>query len=432
MSIAEPVEAHDLLAYIDASPTPYHAVQETARRLEAAGYERWAESDTWRHDPGTRAFVVRSEGSLIAFEIGSAPLAEAGIRVVGAHTDSPNLRLKPNPDRQDTGARQLSVCTYGGVLVHTWFDRDCSIAGRLVLRGPDGPRALVVDAQHAVARVTNLAIHLQREVVTEGFKPNKELHLDPLIGIEGAPGFDELVARMLETAGDDGSPDDVLAFDLMLYDAQAAALGGMEDDLVFAPRLDNLGSCHAGLLALLAGTGDAPALFTRVLALWDHEEVGSQSAQGARGFFLRDVLRRLVSSGDDLRRAVAAGTLVSADMAHAVHPNYRDRHEPRHLPRLGGGPVIKWNQDQRYATDAVSAGRFVAACERAGVPHQSFVVRNDMACGSTIGPMSAANLGIRTVDVGNPMLSMHSAREMCATADVPLMIGALKAFYETD
>lgn len=419
-------ETRDLLAFIDASPTPYHAVAECVARLEAEGFARWEEDEAWPDAaPGTRAYVVRNDASIIAFVTGAAPLAEAGAHIVGAHTDSPNLRLKPVPDVVAHGLRQLAVEPYGGVLIHTWFDRDCSLAGRLAIRGDGGrPHHVLVDCKEPLARVADLAIHLQREIREEGFQPNNQTHLPPLFGFETAPQVIDVVARAADV-----DPKDVVAFELMLYDTQRAAISGAEGEFIHAARIDNLASCHAGLSALL-GQADTATPFARAVAFWDHEEVGSRSAQGAAGSFLKDVLVRL-AGGDAgaVRRAIRGSLLISADMAHAVHPNYADRHEPGHQPRLGGGPVIKWNQNQSYASDAGTAGWFASLCEAADVPVQQFSVRSDMGCGSTIGPISATMLGMPTVDVGNGMLSMHSCREMCASSDVPLMIRVLERFF---
>ena len=426
MILRTPDETRDLLAFIDAAPTPYHAVAECARRLEAQGFTRWDEGEAWpQAEPGTRGYIVRNDASIIAFVAGSGPLADNGARIVGAHTDSPNLRLKPVPDVVAHGLRQLAVEPYGGVLIHTWFDRDCSLAGRLAVRDEAGrPRHVLVDCQEPLARVSDLAIHLQRELRENGFKPNAQQHLPPLFGFETAPQVLEVVASAATV-----DAKDVVAFELMLYDTQAAAISGAEGEFIHAARIDNLASCHAGLSALLATLDETPA-FTRAVAFWDHEEVGSRSAQGAAGSFLKDVLVRL-SGGDAaaVRQAIRHSLLISADMAHAIHPNYADRHEPGHQPRLGGGPVIKWNQNQSYASDAGTAGWFVSLCEAADVPFQQFSVRSDMACGSTIGPISATMLGMPTVDVGNGMLSMHSCREMCASSDVPLMIRVLERFF---
>jgi aspartyl aminopeptidase len=374
--------------------------------------------------------VVRGDGSLVAFELGTDAPAEAGLRIVGAHTDSPNLRINPSPDRTACGVRQLTVETYGGVLLHTWFDRDCSIAGRARVRAAgEEPRTVRVDLRRPLARIADVAIHLQREVRQDGFKPNAELHLHPLVGLEDARDLQTLLLDHLHEQGE--AADAVLGYDLMLYDVHPAQLGGIDDAFVYAARLDNLGSCHAGLAALLAPhDGPLPA-FTRVLALWDHEEVGSRSSRGADSTFLRDVVSRVAGGGEALRRAASRSSLISADMAHGVHPNYVDRHAPEHMPQLGGGPVVKWNVNQRYTTDGMSAAMFAEACERVGVVPQHFKTRNDMACGSTIGPISAGLLGVPTVDVGNPMLAMHSCREMCASADVPAMIQVMRAYYET-
>lgn len=415
--------ARDLLAYINASPTPFHAVLETERRLQAAGYTRLSEADVWQLQPGVRHYVIRSEGSVIAFELGSRDPVESGFRIVGAHTDSPNLRLKPLPERKAPAADQFVVEPYGGVLVYTWFDRDCSLAGRVRVQDPDGSeRTVIVDAKRPLLRIPSLAIHLQPEIREQGFNPNNQEHLHPVVGLGGYTTLFDVLADQL------GDARRIIGHDLMLYDVQPAVLSGAQEDFVHAARLDNLGSCHAALSALLEA--DDPADFTRVAALWDHEEVGSRSAEGAGGPFLGDVLLRIAGQPEALRRAIASSLLVSADMAHAVHPNYAARHDPEHRPMLGGGPVIKWNANESYTSDAVTGGFFAICCERAGVTPQHFSSRNDMRCGSTIGPISASGLGVRSVDVGNPMLSMHSAREMCASADVPQMIRVLRAFYD--
>jgi aspartyl aminopeptidase len=424
----------DLLAYIDRSPTPYHAVGETTRRLEAAGYREAAEAELWELGPGERRYAVRSEGSLVAFEVGATSPAEGGFRVVGAHTDSPNLRVKPRPDLAAHGYRQLAVETYGGVLLHTWLDRDLSLAGRVTLREGDTTRTALVDFRRPLLRVPSLAIHLQRELKKEGLKLNAQTHLVPLEGLEDAPPLAELVATELRARGlAEVQSSDLLAWDLMTYDVQPSCVGGACGEFVMAPRLDNLASCHAGVSALLEARG-APA-FTRVLVLYDHEEVGSRSAQGAAGTLLLGTLERVVTGfkggePQGLVRALARSVLVSADMAHAVHPNFSEKHEPGHRPVLGRGPVLKSNANQSYASDARTGGLFELLCSRAGHACQHFVSRNDLACGSTIGPISAARVGIPTVDVGNPMLAMHSCREMAGSGDVQPMIDVLRLFYE--
>jgi aspartyl aminopeptidase len=426
----------DLLAFIDASPTPYHAVAESVRRLESVGYRQCAEHEVWNLSPGDRRFAIRNGGGLVAFEVGSGSPASGGFRIVGAHTDSPNLRLKPRADVSAHGYRQFAVETYGGLLLHTWLDRDLSVAGRVTLRGEAEPKTALLDFGRPLVRIPNLAIHLYREVKTEGLKLNSQQHGIPVAGLEGAPGLDELISKELRAQEiADVGPDEVLGFDLMLYDTQPSALGGIDEAFIHAPRLDNLASCHAGVSALAGCEATELPLFTRVLVLYDHEEVGSRSAQGAGGTLLRDALERCVSGfkggePQGVSRALARSLLVSADMAHAVHPNYADKHEPGHRPVLGGGPVIKVNADQAYASDGLSSGVFSALCSEVGVEPQHFVSRNDIPCGSTIGPISAARVGISTVDVGNPMLSMHSCREMAGSADVAPMIAVLRGFYQ--
>ena len=420
-------EAADLASFLDASNTPYHAVSELARRLTAAGFRAFREQDAWQLEPGTRGFVVRAGGSIVAFELGRKPAAEAGFVLIGAHSDSPNLRLKPLPDVTCVGYRQLSVEVYGGVLLSTWMDRDLSVAGRVVFA--DG-HAELIDLKRVVCRIPNLAIHLNREVNSAGLLLNAQTHLLPVLGLESETGgFAELLAEGLaNTAASGARVEDVLGFDLCLYDTQRAAFAGNKHEFLFASRLDNLASCHAALRALLGASPDPEA--TRVMAIYDHEEVGSQSASGARSLFLSDLLERLVagvSAGDAsaLPRAISRSLLVSADMAHAVHPNYPDKHDKQHRPLLGAGPVIKVNVNQSYASDGPAVAAFRAACRAVDVTPQHFSSRNDMPCGSTIGPISAARLGVRAVDVGNPMLSMHSCREMAAERDVEPMIRVL-------
>jgi aspartyl aminopeptidase len=431
----------DLLSFIDRSPTPYHAVAECAHRLHEAGFTSAAEDEVWSLEPGDRRYVVRGESSLIAFQVGSVSPAEGGFRIIGAHTDSPNLRIKPCADQTRDGYRQLAVEPYGGVLLHTWLDRDLSLAGRVSLRPrePGGRvRTALIDFQRPLLRVPSLAIHLHREIRKEGLNLNAQQHMAPVLGLEDGPCLNELIATELrahEVA--DVAPEDVLAFDLMLYDVQPSCVAGARGEFVLAGRLDNLASCHAALIALADVAAGPPSAATRLIALYDHEEVGSRSAQGAAGTFLLATLGRTVEgfkggAVQGLDRAIARSFLVSADMAHAVHPNYADRHEPGHHPVLGRGPVIKVNTGQSYASDATTSAHFASLCEEVGVRPQHFVVRSDMACGSTIGPITAARVGLRAVDVGNPMLSMHSCREMAGSADVEPMIEVLGAFLSRE
>ncbi len=420
----------DLLHYIDRSPTPYHAVAETARRLTARGFQELSETQAWDLSPGDRRYVVRGHGSLLAFSVGALAPAAGGFRAVAAHTDSPNLRVKPLPDVSQHGYRAVAVEPYGSVLLHTWLDRDLSLAGRAVLRDGEATRTELLDLRRPLLRVPSLAIHLCREVRTDGLKLDPQSHVVPVIGLEGAPQLLELIAAELSGA----AVEDVLAFDLMTYDVQPSALAGARGEFIHAPRLDNLASCHAGLTALL-GAAESAADFTRVLVLYDHEEVGSRTSQGAAGTLLQESLQRISDgceggSAQGLPRALARSLLISADMAHAVHPNYADRHEPGHRPVIGRGPVIKSSANQSYAGDARTVGLFRDLCARVGVEPQHFASRNDIPCGSTVGPISAARVGLPTVDVGNPMLSMHSCREMAGAADVAPMISVLRLFFE--
>ncbi len=430
-----PDSADDLLAYVDASPTPYHACAETVRRLVAAGFRALDERESWALSPGEKVYVTRGDTSVLAFVIGGVPVERAGFHLVGAHTDSPNLRLKPRPEVTKNGLHTLGVEPYGGVLYHTWLDRDLSLAGRVLVQHGTGLATHLVRFDRPMARVPSLAIHLNRGVNTDGLILNAQQHLPPLLGLEALGPLDvrALVAARLGETGHPTSGEDILGFDLSLYDVVPSTRSGLHGELLHAPRLDNLASCHAALSALLAVDGPHDA--TRGVVLYDHEECGSRSAQGADSPLLRSMLERLVLAqehrADSLHRALARSFFISADMAHAVHPNYADKHEPTHMPHLGRGPVIKSNSSQSYATDGESWATFESLCRRANVKPQHFVTRSDLGCGSTIGPITAAQLGIRTVDVGNPMLSMHSIRELCAASDVAQMIAVLKAFFES-
>jgi aspartyl aminopeptidase len=415
-STADAATADRMLRFIDASPTPFHVCSTAAERLEAAGWSRLDERDEWPETPG-RHFVERT-GSLMAWA--SSDRATDAFRIVGGHTDSPNLRLKQHHDLGVDGAAMLALEPYGGPILPTWFDRDLGVAGRLVLR--DGTQHLV-RVDEPVLRVANLAIHLAPRDPQEN-KLDPQRHLNALWAIEPQAFRPWLCDREGLRA------DDVLGFELMAFDTQPSALTGANGELVAAPRLDNQVTCFAGLEALLHA--DAVDGIRPVLVLFDHEEVGSTSERGAQSDFLTTTLERIVLAAggarDDVHRATAASLCASGDMAHATHPNYADRHEPLHRIALGGGPVLKVNQNLRYATDARGAAAFALACEEAGVPLQRYVNRADLPCGSTIGPQSAARTGMNTVDVGAPQLAMHSVREVMAADDVDLYARALTAF----
>jgi len=433
MNVLDP--ADDLLAYVDASPTPYHACAESVRRLVAAGFRALDEREAWTLAAGDKIYVTRGDTSVLAFVVGAVPAERGGFQLVGAHTDSPNLRLKPRPENTKHGLHTLGVEPYGGVLFHTWLDRDLSLAGRAMVQTDVGIEPRLVRFDRPMARVPSLAIHLNRTVNQDGLVLNAQQHLPPLVGLEALGPLDvrELVAARLTETGTPTDAKQILGFDLSLYDVVPSTRSGLRGELLHAPRLDNLGSCHAALSAFLGV--DTPRDATRGIALYDHEECGSRSAQGADSPLLRALLERIVlaqeHSADGFYRALARSFFISADMAHAVHPNYADKHEPAHMPHLGKGPVIKSNASQSYATDGESWAAFEAICRRADVVPQYFVTRSDIGCGSTIGPITAAQLGIRTVDIGNPMLSMHSIRELCAASDVAKMIAVLRAFFES-
>ena len=433
-TLAELSTARDLLSYIAASPTPYHAAAEAAERLLSAGFRPLDEREEWHPKRGARAFIVRGGGTLIAFQMGLRPPAEGGFLIFGAHTDSPNLRLKPRPDVRRHGYLQCGVEVYGGALAHTWLDRALGIAGRVTLK--DG-RSSLFRWDHPSLVIPSLAIHLDRTVILEGLKLNLQTQLIPICGLgeDDERGFIVRIAEELHRGGATGvAPEEIDGFDLCLFDLEPPRLGGLDDALLLAPRLDNLASCHAGLLALLGCPEPIDA--TRVLVLHDHEEVGSRSASGAQSRLLLSVLERLARAFGDApdqatARALARSFLVSCDMAHAVHPNFSDKHDAEHRPTLNAGPVIKVNASQAYATDGPAEAVFERACRRAGFSAQRYVCRNDIACGSTIGPITAARLGIRGIDVGNPMLGMHSCRELAGSADPQRMVDAVGEWWQS-
>lgn len=409
--------AEELIEFIDASPSPFHACESAAARLDAAGFTRLEESDAWAN--AARAYVVR-DGSLVAWTAPAGATPTTPFRVIGAHTDSPNLRLKPQPDLTRAGAHLLAVEVYGAALFNSWLDRDLGLSGRVALRGGE-VRLLKVD--RPIARIPQLAIHLDRDV-NSGLTLNPQQHLVPLWSVDRGD-FRAFLA------GEIGASERELVFwDLMFHDTNPAAIIGRDRELISAPRLDNLCSCWAAIDALTeAGRTDT----IDVVALFDHEEIGSSSNRGAASPVLEATLERITlglgGGRDEWRRALADSVCLSADMAHATHPNYSERHEPNHWIALNGGPVVKTNVSERYATDAASVARFIEACNAAGVPLQHFVSRNDMPCGSTIGPITARRLGIRTFDLGAPQLAMHSARELMGVNDADLYRQALTAFF---
>lgn len=416
-----------LLDFLRRSPTPWHATANMATRLEAAGFRRLDEREAWQLAPGDRVFVTRNDSSIIALQLPEDGLS--ALRMIGAHTDSPGLRLKPNAAQTAAGWLQLGVETYGGVLLAPWFDRDLGLSGRVHVRHPDGRlEGLLLDVDRPVAIIPSLAIHLDREA-NDGKALNAQTQMAPVL-LQGGEGAD--LTRLLQgwIAEQHGLDDiELIDFELGFHDMQPPTRVGVQGELIASARLDNLLSCFIGLEALLASDGRQGA----VLVANDHEEVGSASACGAQGPFLGDVLRRvserLGGGGEEAYiRLIQASRMISCDNAHALHPNFPDKHDAAHGPALNGGPVIKVNANQRYATNSATAAMFRELCRQAEVPVQTFVTRADMGCGSTIGPITATELGVPTLDVGVPQWAMHSIRETAGSQDVAALTRVLTAF----
>tara|TARA_B110001452_G_scaffold61270_1_gene48030 strand:+ start:415 stop:1710 length:1296 start_codon:yes stop_codon:yes gene_type:complete len=410
----------DLMVFLDASPTPFHAVRCMSEILAKSGFTELNESDNWTLKTGDKHFLSRNGSSIIAFTVGSTPLITAGLRMTGAHTDSPCLMVKPQPEIAVKGYLQLGVEVYGGALLNPWFDRDLSIAGRLVYRNKQQQlKQSLVDFKRPVAIIPSLAIHLDRKANSDR-TVNAQTDLPPLLMMtDKAESFRELLADEFLLDG-----EEVLDYEMCLYDTQGAAMLGINNELLASARLDNLLSCFVTTQALI----QADATNTCLMVCNDHEEVGSVSAVGADGPFLEAVVARLTESGE--RNAVIDKSLmISCDNAHAVHPNYLNKHDSLHSPRLNGGPVIKVNVKQRYATTSLTASLFRQLCADVDVPVQSFVSRSDTACGSTVGPITAARLGVATLDVGIPQLAMHSCREVTGSQDAARLTDVLTAFF---
>lgn len=410
----------DLLVFLDASPTPFHAVRCMSELLAKSGFTELNESDNWTLKTGDKHFLSRNGSSIIAFTVGSTPLTTAGLRMTGAHTDSPCLMVKPQPEIAAKGYLQLGVEVYGGALLNPWFDRDLSIAGRLVYRNKRQQlKQTLVDFKRPVAIIPSLAIHLDRKANSDR-TVNAQTDLPPLLMMtDKAESFRELLADEFLLDG-----EEVLDYEMCLYDTQGAAMLGINNELLASARLDNLLSCFATTQALI----QADATNTCLMVCNDHEEVGSVSAVGADGPFLEAVVARLTES-DERNAVIDKSLMISCDNAHAVHPNYPSTHDSLHSPRLNGGPVIKVNVKQRYATTSLTASLFRQLCADVDVPVQSFVSRSDTACGSTIGPITAARLGVATLDVGIPQLAMHSCREVTGSLDAARLTDVLAAFF---
>ena len=415
-----------LLEFLGEAVTPFHAVAAMSRRLSDAGFEEVERFDAETMTAGRGYFMTRQGSSLIAVRAGQGR-PEAGLRLVGAHTDSPNLSVKPNPVKGRDGCVQLGVDVYGGALLNPWFDRDLAIAGRVTLLTTSGALcSTLFDSARPVAVVPSLAIHLDREANKQrSINPQKDVVPLVMLGDPQQFDFKAWLAEALTAQDSQWQDARVMDYELSLYDVQPPAVAGIDESWITSARLDNLLSCFAGLSALI-DTEDAE---WSMLVATDHEEVGSASTVGAQGPMLMDALTALVPNPQDNQQLRTDSWMLSVDNAHAVHPNYADKHDDQHSPRLGGGPVVKINRNQRYATNSEGAARVRLLAERAGVDVQAFVMRADLACGSTIGPITATETGIATTDLGVPTLAMHSIRELACAADIPQLLSLLTAFY---
>ncbi|MCX6073443.1 MAG: M18 family aminopeptidase [Campylobacterales bacterium] len=392
----------NLLKFIDASPTPFHAVGQMVIVLESKGFKKLDECGVWDLVDGENYYVTRNDSSIIAFTY--PPELEKGYTIIGAHTDSPHLRLKPNPVTKSAGIIRLGVEVYGGALLNPWFDRDLSLAGRIVYLDVDGVRReKIIDVKRPIALIASLAIHLDREA-NSSRSINAQTDIVPMIGCGEEFDFESWILK--EARESNGK---LLAHELSFYDTQKGSFIGIHEEFIAHARLDNLLSCYVGLQALIDSN------YPMMIACMDHEEVGSDSHVGAGGTFLEETLRRI--AGENFTTLMRRSLMVSCDNAHAQHPNFPTKHESQHAPLLNRGVAIKINANQRYATSSRTMGRFVQCAQSIGVVTQTFVTRSDMGCGSTIGPITSARLGIETIDVGVPTLGMHSIRELAGTED---------------
>ncbi len=427
MATVRPSWSSELLEFLDACPTPHHAVQQAALRLSRAGFIALTEREPF-HLKRNGRYYYRRGSTLVAFRTGASRVRERGIRFIGAHTDSPGLRLKPRLCRTSSaGYALLDVEIYGNALLHTWLDRDLAVAGRVLYEDRGRLRSRLVASSGPVCRVPSLAVHLQPDVNTRGLVVHPHEHLVPVLARSGGASARALLTRLLAPHGI--PVDSVRGHDLRLVSTERAVLAGVRNEFVLAARLDNLAMCHAALSSLVGLEAGAP--WTTAIVLFDHEEVGSESATGARGSVLRDFTARLIPDASTRLRALRRSFFLSADMGHAVHPSFPEKHDERHAPVLGDGPLLKTSANQRYATSELAAAQLRTLAREAGIPLQEFVPRSDVSCGSTLGPLAAAELGVRTADIGSPLLSMHSIREMAHERDHAFTCRLLERFFGT-
>ena len=415
-----------LLSFLQASPTPFHATSSMVDILLSAGYSELFENQAWQLEEQTGYFIRRNDSSIIAIWIADKSQA---LRLVGAHTDSPCLKVKPNANISGKGYFQLGVEVYGGALLAPWFDRDLSLAGRVHVRIDGRIESVMINFERAIATVPNLAIHLDREA-NKGRTINPQTQLPPVLSIAGAKDKDLNALLMIEVnkqfADTDAKVESILDYELFFYDTQPPAIIGLDNEFIASARLDNLLSCFVGLQSLL----ESDKSQNKLLICTDHEEVGSASACGAQGPFLQQVIERIWPSNEDRNRIIAGSMMISADNAHGIHPNFSDRHDQNHGPMLNQGPVIKVNANQRYATNSLTSAIFKQLCDDVAVKYQTFVTRTDMGCGSTIGPITASEVGIETIDIGVPTFGMHSIRELAGSEDAFELTKVLKHFFE--
>ena len=421
---------HELCAFLDASPTPFHATEQMKQHLLTAGYTLLNEADEWQLETGKGYIVTRNDSSIIAFRLGNNPINE-GIRMVGAHTDSPCLKVKPNAVIEKHGYWQLGVEVYGGALLAPWFDRDLSLAGRISYQDSDGQlQHTLINFEEAIAFIPSLAIHLHRGV-NDGHAINAQNELPPVVmqADAGVQTFDVILKDQINKQGEVRDCHAIIDFELYFYATDKARIIGLQKDFLASARLDNLLSCFIGLKSLLNNTAD----YSTLLVCTDHEEVGSASACGAQGPFLESVLQRISNdSATQLTRMLDASLMISVDNAHAIHPNYADKHDSNHGPLLNSGAVIKVNANQRYATNSETSAIFKLLAAQAKQPVQTFVTRSDMGCGSTIGPITSSEIGVRTVDIGVPQWGMHSIRELAGSRDAYSLSKILTEFWAKD
>lgn len=411
----------DFRTFLQKSPTPFHATKTVEEKLLSAGFVRLFENESWDLQEGASYYVIRNDASIIAFYYPGLEVLRDGIHMVGAHTDSPALKIKPNPELKKAGVNQLSVEVYGGALLNPWFDRDLSLAGQVSFKTTKGEiKAKLIDFIRPIALIPSLAIHLDREA-NSSRSINAQKDLPAIVSLEKDQSFHEILKAEIS----DEDMDEILSFDLLLYDTQEATAIGLDKSLICAARLDNLLSCFTALESLISSDKTKASLFV----FNDHEEVGSSSAHGAEGNFLEIVLKRMIGNVEDYARVMSASMMVSTDNAHALHPNFSDIHEPNHAPLIGQGVAIKYNANQAYATNSNSSAIFQDYAHKAGKALQSYVVRSDTRCGSTIGPITATKLGINTIDIGVPTWGMHSIRETAALKDVEDLLEILQLYF---